>query len=108
VRVARTLDLERLRRVPAAAAVARICAEPTLGPWSAGVIACQGLGSYAHGPVGDLGLLKLCTALLGRRAEVSDTAELLGRYGEWAGLAASHLLLHPLAHARWGAIDRAG
>jgi 3-methyladenine DNA glycosylase/8-oxoguanine DNA glycosylase len=108
VRVARTLDLERLRRVPPAAAVARICAEPALGPWSAGVIACQGLGSYAHGPVGDLGLLKLCTALLGRRAEVADTAELLGRYGEWGGLAASHLLLHPLAHARWAALARAG
>jgi 3-methyladenine DNA glycosylase/8-oxoguanine DNA glycosylase len=107
VRVARTLDLERLRRVPPEAAVARICAEPALGPWSAGVIACQGLGSYAHGPVGDLGLLKLCTALLGRRAEVADTAELLARYGEWAGLAASHLLLHPMAHARW-AVARAG
>lgn len=107
VRVARTLDLERLRRVAPEAAVARICAEPTLGPWSAGVIACQGLGSYAHGPVGDLGLLKLCTALLGRRAEVADTAELLGRYGEWAGLAASHLLAHPMAHGRW-AVARAG
>jgi 3-methyladenine DNA glycosylase/8-oxoguanine DNA glycosylase len=107
VRVARTLDLERLRRVPPEAAVARIVAEPTLGPWSAGVIACQGLGSYAHGPVGDLGLLKLCTALLGRRADVADTAELLGRYGEWAGLAAAHLLAHPMAQARW-AVARAG
>jgi 3-methyladenine DNA glycosylase/8-oxoguanine DNA glycosylase len=106
VRVARTLDLERLRRVPPQAAVDRICAERTLGPWSAGVIARDGLGSYAHGPVGDLGLLKLCTALLGRRADVADTAELLGRYGEWAGLAASHLLLHPMAHARW-AVARA-
>ena len=107
VRVARTLDLERLRRVPAQAAVDRLCAEPALGPWSAGVIARDGLGSYAHGPVGDLGLIKLCSALLGRRAGVADTAELLGRYGEWAGLAASHLLLHPLAHARW-AVARAG
>jgi 3-methyladenine DNA glycosylase/8-oxoguanine DNA glycosylase len=105
--VARTLDLERLRRVPPQAAVDRLCAEPALGPWSAGVIACDGLGSYAHGPVGDLGLLKLCTALLGRRADVADTAELLGRYGEWAGLAASHLLLHPLARARW-AVARGG
>jgi 3-methyladenine DNA glycosylase/8-oxoguanine DNA glycosylase len=107
VRVARTLDLERLRRVPAQAAVDRLCAEPALGPWSAGVIARDGLGSYAHGPVGDLGLIKLCSALVGHRAGVADTAELLGRYGEWAGLAASHLLRHPLAHARW-AVARAG
>jgi 3-methyladenine DNA glycosylase/8-oxoguanine DNA glycosylase len=107
VRVARTLDLERLRGVPAQAAVDRLCAEPTLGPWSAGVIARDGLGSYAHGPVGDLGLIKLCSALLGHRASVADTAELLGRYGEWSGLAASHLLRHPLAQARW-AVARAG
>ncbi len=100
VRIARTLDLERLRTVPAQAAVARLTAEPGLGPWSAGVIAGQGLGSYAHGPVGDLGLIKLCSALLGRRADAADTAALLDRYGEWGGLAASHLLHHPLAHDR--------
>jgi DNA-3-methyladenine glycosylase II len=107
VRTARTLDLERLRTVPAQAAVERLCAEPGLGVWSAGVIAGAGLGSYAHGPVGDLGLIKLCSAVLGRRAGVQDTAELLARYGEWAGLAAAHLLAHPLAHARW-AVARAG
>jgi DNA-3-methyladenine glycosylase II len=107
VRVGRTLDLERLRSVPPQAAVNRLCAEPGLGLWSAGVIAGMGLGSYAHGPVGDLGLIKLCSALLGRRACADDTAELLGRYGEWAGLAAAHLLSHPLAHARW-AVARAG
>ena len=106
VRVGRTLDLERLRTVPAQAAVDRLCAEPGLGLWSAGVIAGAGLGSYAHGPVGDLGLIKLCSALLGRRAGAEDTAELLGRYGEWAGLAGAHLLSHPLAHARW-AVARA-
>ena len=100
VRVGRTLDLERLRTVPAQAAVARLLAEPGLGPWSAGVIACQGLGSYAHGPVGDLGLIKLCSSLLHRRADVADTAALLDRYGEWGGLAASHLMQHPLAHDR--------
>jgi DNA-3-methyladenine glycosylase II len=100
VRVARTVDLERLRTVPAGAAVARLRAEPGLGPWSAGVIAGQGLGSYAHGPVGDLGLIKLCTSVLGRRAGPEDTAALLARYGEWGGLAAAHLLHHPLAHDR--------
>lgn len=100
VRTARTIDLERLRSLPVEAAVTRLRAEPGLGPWSAGVIAGRGLGSYAHGPVGDLGLIKLCSAQLGRRATVEDTAELLGRYGEWGGLAAAHLLRHPLAHDR--------
>ena len=42
--------------------------------------------------VGDLGLIKLCAALLGRRAEPEDTAELLSRYGEWQGLASVYLL----------------
>ena len=41
------------------------------------MIAAKGLGSYAHGPVGDLGLIKLCAALLGRPADVADTARLL-------------------------------
>jgi 3-methyladenine DNA glycosylase/8-oxoguanine DNA glycosylase len=108
VRVGRTLDLERLRAVPAPAAVRRLQAEPGLGPWSTGVIAGQGLGSYAHGPVGDLGLIRLCSWLLGRRAEPRDTAELLGRYGDWGGLAAAHLLSHPLAHARGAPMRRAG
>ena len=47
------------------------------GPWSVGVIGLQGLGCYELGLVGDLGLIKLCTALLGRPAEPEDTAELL-------------------------------
>jgi 3-methyladenine DNA glycosylase/8-oxoguanine DNA glycosylase len=56
------------------------------------VIGIQGLGCYDLGLVGDLGLIKLCTALLGRPAEAPDTAELLARYGEWQGLASSYLL----------------
>ena len=43
-----------------------------------------GLGRYEHGLVGDLGLMKLCTTLLGRPATSEDTAELLRPYGEWA------------------------
>ncbi len=108
VRVSRTLDLERLRAAPAQSAVNRLCAEPGLGPWSAGVIAAKGLGSYAHGPVGDLGLIKLCSALLGRSADTADTARLLARYGDWAGLAGAHLLSHPLAHARTRRRERIG
>jgi 3-methyladenine DNA glycosylase/8-oxoguanine DNA glycosylase len=99
-RVARTLDVERLREVDTRRAVARITRERTLGPWSAGVIALYGLGRPDHGLVGDLGLIKLCGHLLGRPATAGDTARLLARYGTWAGIASVHLLRHPLAHTR--------
>jgi 3-methyladenine DNA glycosylase/8-oxoguanine DNA glycosylase len=92
VRLCRTLDLERLRDVPPGGAARRLERERGLGPWSVGVIGLEGLGCYAFGLVGDLGLIKLCTALLGRRAEPEDTAELLARYGEWQGLASTYLL----------------
>jgi 3-methyladenine DNA glycosylase/8-oxoguanine DNA glycosylase len=92
VRLCRTLDLERLRNVPPAGAAQRLGRERGLGPWSVGVISLEGLGCYHFGLVGDLGLIKLCTALLGRRAEAEDTAELLARYGEWQGLASTYLL----------------
>jgi 3-methyladenine DNA glycosylase/8-oxoguanine DNA glycosylase len=92
VRLCRTLDLERLREVAPAGVARRLERERGLGPWSVGVIALQGLGCYDFGLVGDLGLIKLCTALLGRRAEPEDTAELLARYGEWQGLASVYLL----------------
>jgi hypothetical protein len=36
--------------------------------------------------------VKLCSSLLGRRAEVEDTRALLAPYGEWAGLASVYLL----------------
>jgi 3-methyladenine DNA glycosylase/8-oxoguanine DNA glycosylase len=92
VRLCRTLDLERLRDVPPPGAARRLERERGLGPWSVGVIGLEGLGCYHFGLVGDLGLIKLCSALLGRRAEPEDTAELLARYGEWQGLASSYLL----------------
>lgn len=92
VRISRAFDVERLRGVPTDVAVRRIAGERTLGPWSAGVICLYGLGRYEHGLVGDLGLVKLCTRLLGRPATAEDTAELLAPYGEWAGLASVYLL----------------
>jgi DNA-3-methyladenine glycosylase II len=91
VRLCRTLDLERLRSLPTHAVVARLCREPGLGPWSAGVVCLQGLGRYEHGLVGDLGLVKLL-AQGGRRVETEETAALLERYGEWAGLASVYIL----------------
>lgn len=92
VRLCRTLDLEKLRGLPPKAVAQRIERERGLGPWSMGVIGLEGLGSYELGLVGDLGLIKLCTALLGRPAEPPDTAELLAPYGEWQGLASTLLL----------------
>src|ERR671922_1946263 len=92
VRLCRTFDLERLRSVPTAAAGRRIERERGLGPWSAGMVCLYGLGRFEHGLVGDLGLIKLCSALLGRRAEAEDTARLLEPYGDWAGLASVYLL----------------
>jgi len=92
VRLCESTDLERLRSVPIDAAAARLLRERGFGPWSLGVVALQGLGSYERGLVGDLGLIKLCSALRGRWVEASETAELLEPYGEWAGLAGVYLL----------------
>jgi AraC family transcriptional regulator of adaptative response / DNA-3-methyladenine glycosylase II len=93
VRLARTIDLERLRDHPTAAVAARLTRERGIGPWSVGVIALEGLGRYDHGIVGDLGLVKLATALWGRVAAGPETAGLLAPYGEWQGLAGEILRL---------------
>jgi 3-methyladenine DNA glycosylase/8-oxoguanine DNA glycosylase len=95
VRVSRLLDLERLAAVPPEAAASRLLREPQLGPWTVATVFLHGLGRYDRGLVGDLGLIKLCSSLLGRRAEAEDTADLLAPYGEWAGLASLHLLRAP-------------
>ena len=100
VRVCRTLELERLHEHPTPAVVRRIVREPQLGPWTAGVICLEGLGRYEHGLVGDLGLIRLCERQLGRPATADDTAALLARWGEWAGLASTYYLHHPLAGTR--------
>jgi DNA-3-methyladenine glycosylase II len=92
VRLSRGLDVERLHAVPTSIAGDRIERERGLGPWSAGMVCLFGLGRYERGLVGDLGLIKLCTSLLGRRAEPEDTAALLAPYGDWAGLASVYLL----------------
>ncbi|MFN0155248.1 MAG: DNA-3-methyladenine glycosylase family protein [Gaiella sp.] len=93
VHLCRTLDLERLRGLEAEAVRARLLREPQLGPWTLGVIATDGLGLYAFGPAGDLGLVKLVTALTGRVASTEDTQEFLASYGEWQALAGNMLML---------------
>src|ERR687892_91283 len=92
VRISREWDLERLHGVETGVAASRIARERGLGPWSAGMVCLYGLGRFEHGLVGDLGLVKLCSGLLGRRAEAEDTQALLAPYGEWAGLASVYLL----------------
>jgi DNA-3-methyladenine glycosylase II len=92
VRLCRSLDLERLRSLPTDAAAERLGRERGLGPWSVGVVCLEGLGRFERGLVGDLGLVKLCSALKGRRVETWETAELLEPYGEWAGLAGVYFL----------------
>jgi DNA-3-methyladenine glycosylase II len=92
VRMCRSLDLEGLKALPMDAVAARLLRERGIGPWSVGVIALEGLGSYERGLVGDLGLLKLCKALYGRWVEADETAALLEPYEEWQGLASVYLL----------------
>ena len=92
VRLCRSLDLERLRYLPTETVARRLEQERGLGPWSAGVVCLEGLGRYERGLVGDLGLIKLLSAMRGRWVEGWETAELLEPYGEWAGLASVYLL----------------
>jgi 3-methyladenine DNA glycosylase/8-oxoguanine DNA glycosylase len=92
VRICRSLDLERLRDLPAATVAERLGRERGLGPWSVGVVALEGLGRCDLGLVGDLGLIKLLAAIRGRRVEGWETEELLAPYGEWAGLASVYML----------------
>lgn len=99
---ARVLDLDRLRHEPVDTAIARLTREPLIGPWTSGIVALRGLGSYRYGIAGDLNLMRLCSNLHGRTATVADTTELLERYGEWGGLASLHLVRHPLASRRTG------
>jgi 3-methyladenine DNA glycosylase/8-oxoguanine DNA glycosylase len=92
LRLTNELDPERLHGVSTEIAAQRIERERGLGPWSAGMVCLFGLGRFERGLVGDLGLIKLCSVLLERRAEPEDTRQLLEPYEEWAGLASVYLL----------------
>jgi 3-methyladenine DNA glycosylase/8-oxoguanine DNA glycosylase len=92
VRLCRGGDLERLKALPTGAVAARLGRERGLGPWSVAVVCLEGLGRREVGLVGDLGLIKLASALRGRWVDASETAELLEPYGDWAGLASVYLL----------------
>jgi 3-methyladenine DNA glycosylase/8-oxoguanine DNA glycosylase len=99
MRLLRTVDLERLRDHEPERVAARLTRESQIGPWTIGVIGLHGYGWEDHGLVGDLGLMRLAAAQLGRDATVADTAAVLAPYAPWRGLASMHLLGHPLARA---------
>jgi 3-methyladenine DNA glycosylase/8-oxoguanine DNA glycosylase len=92
VRLSRAIDLESLRAHPTEVVAQRLLRERGLGPWSIGVVCLEGLGRYERGLARDLGLVKLASALWGRRVEAEETDVLLAPYGEWAGLASVYLL----------------
>jgi 3-methyladenine DNA glycosylase/8-oxoguanine DNA glycosylase len=75
----------------------RLRAIPGIGPWTVEMLALHGQGRYDQLPAGDLGLLKLAGRLLSggdprARAEEQQVRDLFAPYGEWAGLAAAHML----------------
>ena len=92
VRICRAIDLEGLRDEPTDVVASRLERERGIGPWSVGVVCLQGLGRYERGLARDLGLVKLASALWGRRVEPAESDVLLEPYGEWAGLASVYLL----------------
>jgi DNA-3-methyladenine glycosylase II len=70
---------------------------PGIGSWTVEMLALRGQGRDDQVPAGDLGLLKL----VGRRLSGGDpravaseqqVREFFAPYGEWAGLAAAHLI----------------
>lgn len=102
IRLLRGLDLERLRTLDPERVAQRLRRESQIGPWTIGVLGLHGYGWQDHGLVGDLGLMRLASAQLGRDATVEDTAALLAPYAPWRGLASMHLLGHPLARQHRG------
>jgi 3-methyladenine DNA glycosylase/8-oxoguanine DNA glycosylase len=75
----------------------RLRAIPGVGLWTVEMLALKGQGRHDQLPAGDLGLLKLAGRLLSggdphARADEQQVRELFAAYGEWAGLAAAHML----------------
>ncbi|HEV7585967.1 MAG TPA: hypothetical protein VGO14_09335 [Solirubrobacteraceae bacterium] len=75
----------------------RLRAIPGIGSWTVEILALRGQGRHDQVPAGDLGLLKLVGRLLSGgdpRAVASEgeVREFFAPYGEWAGLAAAHML----------------
>lgn len=70
---------------------------PGIGAWTVEMLALSGQGRHDQVPAGDVGLLKHVGRILSggdprARASESDVREFFAGYGEWAGLAAWHLI----------------
>jgi 3-methyladenine DNA glycosylase/8-oxoguanine DNA glycosylase len=75
----------------------RLRAIPGVGSWTVEMLALYGQGRYDQIPAGDLGFLKLVGRHLSggdprARAQEQEVREFFRPYGEWAGLAAQHML----------------
>jgi 3-methyladenine DNA glycosylase/8-oxoguanine DNA glycosylase len=81
----------------------RLRAIDGIGPWTVEILALSGQGRHDQLPAGDLSLLKLVGRRLsgraggggrhaGPRAREEDVREFFAPYGEWAGLAAVHMM----------------
>jgi 3-methyladenine DNA glycosylase/8-oxoguanine DNA glycosylase len=99
VRVAREVARGRidLRHDEHEHAWRRLRAISGVGPWTCEMLALQGQGRYDQVPAGDVGLLKLVGRLRSggdpyARAEEAEVRAFFTPYGEWAGLAAVHMM----------------
>ncbi len=75
----------------------RLRAIPSIGSWTVEMLALYGQGRHDQVPAGDLTLLKLVGRLLSggdprARAQEQQVRDFFAPYGEWAGLAATHML----------------
>lgn len=99
IRVAREVCSGRvdLQNPPHEVGWRRLRAIPGVGPWTVEMLALRGQGRYDQLPAGDLGLLELVGRSLSAgdphaRASEVQVREFFAPYGEWAGLAAAHML----------------
>jgi 3-methyladenine DNA glycosylase/8-oxoguanine DNA glycosylase len=75
----------------------RLRATPGIGSWTVEMLALHGQGRHDQLPAGDVGLLKRVGRLLSggdpqARAQEHEVRAFFAPYGEWAGLAAAHML----------------
>ena len=72
------------------ALVARLCALPGIGPWTANYIAMRGLGEADAFPIGDLGLVRALEAR-GEAVSDKDIARRAEAWRPWRAYATMHL-----------------
>jgi 3-methyladenine DNA glycosylase/8-oxoguanine DNA glycosylase len=100
VRVAREVSRGRidLHSADHARVWQRLRAIPGIGSWTVEMLALHGQGRHDQVPAGDDGLLKLVGRVLSggdpyARATEQQVREFFAPYGEWAGLAAMHMMV---------------